>query len=125
MKTSAAEPAVSHPPAASTISEATAQSTFISASAAIRRLPSSAFATGSWISTISSVFAEPDEADPALAHARVVLGERRQQREDLVPDRDEEHVQPHEREEVAVAQDGPVAARVSLVALRLSRATAP
>ena len=57
MKTSAAEEPFNQWPPARTISAAPAQITFISASAAIRRRPSSAFATGSWISTISSVFA--------------------------------------------------------------------
>ena len=57
MKTSAAEVAVRSSPAARTISEATAQSRFISASATIRRRPSSAFETGSWIRTIKRVFA--------------------------------------------------------------------
>ena len=57
MKTSAAEVPFSQWPPARTISAAVAQRTFISASAAIRRRPSSAFATGSWISTISRVFA--------------------------------------------------------------------
>ena len=51
---------------------------------------------------------EPHRPDPALADAGVVLGERRQQSEDLVADRDEEHVQPQQPDEVAVAEDGAV-----------------
>jgi hypothetical protein len=57
MKTSAPEVPFRSSPPASTSSAAVAQRTFISASAAIRLRPSSAFDTGSWIRTMSSVLA--------------------------------------------------------------------
>ena len=65
---------------------------------------------------------QPHRPDPALADAGVVLGERRQQREDLVTDRDEEHVQPQQPDEVAVAQDGAVPQCVTVGLLGLVHA---